>query len=291
MSSLRRSEAARLRLALLLLVLPGCMATWRREQVRSRMMHEHYTTVPIDSPRMTMRELWDSVQSATDLGCLDLVSPCRLPRQPLCFLWGKDRTCFDDTGHLAQRHDARTAYTEQWVYEQLDPQFAATKERAVLAADAEVLAEETVPPDANSFWATTRAVVQMPVFSIGQQFQAGYRRWLEHYLLLSFGGGYERTYTTPRGFGEPRDAILFTARFELSVLDEAARRRLNIPSISAYVGLTGVLGVTPTSSWMTRGFLGISASVVPLSIELGYALGAFQQGTLSQFYVAAGLAI
>ena len=30
------------RLLLLLLVLPGCIATWRREEAQSRLLHEHY---------------------------------------------------------------------------------------------------------------------------------------------------------------------------------------------------------------------------------------------------------
>ena len=278
-----------MRLVLLLLLLPGCIATLRREEVQGRMLREHYATT---TSLKELRELWESLDPIAEVGCLSITRPCRVPEAPLCMLWGKERTCFDAmTGRIASPDRGYTTFTEQWVYEQLDPQFASTKDRVAEVADAEVSKEETDPVDANSFWATTRAVVQVPVFSIGQQFQAGYRRWLEHYLLVGLGAGYERTYTAPRGFGEPRDSILFTARFELSVLDEKARKRLNLPPVSAYVGLTGVLGVTPTTSWMTRAFVGITTSVVPISIELGYGLGVYPQATLAQFYIAAGLAI
>jgi hypothetical protein len=279
-----------------LLCTSGCIATWRRDEVQARLTHEHYAQAPITNARTTLEQLWESLQPANEFGCLTLIRPCRVPVQSaphtFCFAWGKERTCFesDAEGRVKRLADARPTATERWIYEELDPDFAATQERFALAADDEISAQEHQPIDASSFWASARAVVQAPLFTLGVQAQGGYRRWLEPYLLLSVGAGYERTFTPPRGFDEPRDALLFTTRLELSVFDDSARQRLNLPPVSAYFGLTGVLGVTPVPSWTTRGFVGVSA-VVPVSIELGYALSAFQNATLGQLYLAAGFGI
>ncbi|MFT3707704.1 MAG: hypothetical protein QM817_08555 [Archangium sp.] len=278
---------------LFLLLLPGCVATWRRTEVETRILREHYATTTLSSE--DLKALWESLEPVIASGCLSFSKPCRVPQtealDTFCFQWGKEHTCFKVEGTGVARIDGgKDRFTERWIYEQLDPTFKTTLETAEQKAEEEVSAEEVAPLDANSFWATAKAVVNAPLFTLGLQVQGGFRRWVEHYVVLSVGGGYERTFTSSRGFGEPRDALLFTGRFELSMFDPTAQKRLNLPPISAYVGLTGVLGVTPLPSWTTRGFVGISA-VVPVSIELGYALSALPQGTLGQFYLAAGLGI
>jgi hypothetical protein len=196
----------------------------------------------------------------------------------------------DDRLQLERTTDSHAEATERWIYAALDPAFEVASASAADAAEAEVLAEETPPVDANSFWAAARGVAQLPLATIGFQVQGGYRRWLEHYALLSVGVGYERTVTAERGFREPVDAALFTARIELSPYDAKAKHRAQLPVISAFFGLSGVLGITPQTSWGTRVYVGISA-IVPLSVELGYSLSSFPRGDLGQFYVAAGFGL
>lgn len=285
-------------LAILVLVANlGCIGAWRRDEIEARVLREHYAVAPIATDRPTLERLWAGLDLAADLGCLSVTKPCRVrPFDParLCLRWGAQDACFQATDtpeglRLSRLDDTPAPALERWLYERVDPEFAATRNVAVHVADAEARAAETPPVDANSFWATTRAVVQVPNWSLGQHVQGGWRRWLEHSVLVSLGAGYERTYTAPGAF-EPRDAVLLTARLELSSFDQLATKRLFLPALSAYVGLTGVLGVTPEASWATRAYVGFSA-IVPFSIELGYSLVASPRGSVGQFYVGAGLGI
>ncbi len=275
----------------------GCVGLWRRAEVESRLVREHYAVTFVRTDLQSFERLWNSLDWSAPMGCLSLVQPCRITPQndPLrCFQWGVEDACFvvtegADGLRVARSEGKPAAATERWLYEQLDPAFAETRETAEFIADAEVGADEMPPPNANSFWATTRAAVQVPQWSVGQHVQGGWRRWLEHSLLLNLGGGYERTYTTPTEL-IPRDAVLLTARLELSSFDALAPRRAFLPLVSAYFGITGVLGVSPAPSWTTRAYVGVSA-IVPVSFELGYALASSPRGSVGQFYVAAGLGL
>lgn len=275
----------------------GCIATWRRDAVEANLLREHYATDGVHRPVSELEATWSSLEWPSTLGCLSVAQPCRVAGKAgeFCFQWGDERACFtakpNERGYQLIAFDDRTPEAiERWLYERLDPEFAANRELASRVADAQVTAEEVPPSNANSFWAATRAVIQIPLATIGAQVQGGLRRWLEPYVLVNIGGGYERTFTNARGFGEPRDAILLTARLELSTFDQLAKKRANLPVLSAYVGLTGALGVSPELSWGTRVFLGVSA-IVPFSVELGYSVSSLPQGTVGQFYVAAGFGI
>lgn len=279
-----------------LLFTTGCVATWRRGDVRARVLREHYATAGVATSRETFVRLWESRPTTIDLGCPALTSPCRVgsvSADDYCFVWGAERACFgvvelDGTTRLVRsdKHEADT--TERWIYARLDPSFRELDALAIDTAELEVQRLETPPADASSFWINAKSTLQLPSTNLGLQVQAGYRRWLEHYVLVSVGGGYERSLITNRDSGMARDSILFTGRIELSVYYPGLA---NLPAISGYFGLTGVLGVMDQPSWTTRVFVGFS-SIIPLTGELGYAVTSFAgDNVLGNFYVGLGLGI
>lgn len=275
----------------------GCIATWRRAEVESRLLREHYASAGLPIARERLKALHARLLATTEAGCASIVRPCRAQSRSddvFCFAWGSEDGCFQaiEGGDGLQLHGLKENHSsaiERWLFKALDPSFAEVTNTAAAVANAEIEPEEKPPTDANSFWAALRGVVQVPQATIGAQLQGGFRRWLEPYLLLNVGGGYERTFGRVNA-EQPSDAILFTARAEFSAFDGLAKSRLNLPVLSAYIGITGVLGVAPQASWSTRAYIGVS-SIVPFSVELGYSVAAFTMGAPGQFYVAAGFGI
>lgn len=275
----------------------GCLGAWRRDQVTAERLREHYATTGAPARAEKLRELWEGLEPNQQLGCMSLLRPCRdeSPADAFCFRWGEQRSCFkvneaNDQLQLTRADEGHAEATERWLYATLDPSFDATNAAASAAAEEQVSAEERLTDDPNTFWAAARGAVQIPAVIIGLQAQGGYRRWLDRFLLLSVGGGYERTVTTTRGLLEPRDAVLLTARLEVSSYDPLAKKRAHLPVASIYLGLTGVLGVTPVASWGTRAFVGFSA-IVPLSFEIGWAVSSLPSATLGQLYLGVGFGI
>ncbi|HEY1088912.1 MAG TPA: hypothetical protein VGE37_14510 [Archangium sp.] len=275
----------------------GCIGAWRRDQVTAQRLREHYATTGAPARAEKLRQLWEALEPSQSLGCLSVLRPCRdeSPAGSFCFRWGEERSCFkvneaNEQLQLTRADETHAEATERWLYSTLDPSFDVASEAASAAAEEQVRAEERLPADPNTFWAAARGAVQIPQVIIGLQVQGGYRRWLDRFLLLSVGGGYERTLTTTRGLLEPRDAALLTARLELSTYDPLAKHRAHLPFASLYLGLTGVLGVTPAASWGTRAYVGFSA-IVPLSFEVGWAVSSLPSATLGQLYLGVGFGI
>lgn len=279
-----------------LIAASGCVGLSRRAEFRAQTLRERYATTGIPVERARFIELWEQRDRTIYLGCARLDEPCRVEStkpDTYCFAWGAEKGCFTVAEHDGRtflvRSDASEAMTtEAWVFARLDPQFREHDTEARALAEVKALEEEQPPENANSFWLNARTTLQLPATNIGLQVQGGYRRWLEHAFLLSVGVGYERSVVrTDSGMG--RDSVLFTTRLEFSTFDQNTRRRANLPGISAWVGLTGVLGVEPHVSWTTRTFVGFSA-IVPFSLELGYAVTFIDpQRQLGNFYVATGL--
>lgn len=275
----------------------SCVATLKRTHAQNRLLREHYARTPIVTTRAAVNTVWHRLAPTEPIGpaeCFSITAPCREP-EPFCLRWGDHRGCFalsgdDDALVVSRRDQEEPGAIDRWLYEHLDPANAAVLEATERLASEEVLAQETVPRDANTFWLGAKATAHVPLWAVGLQVQGGYRRWLEHYFLVSVGGGYERTLTSLTS-AVTRDALLVTARAEFSVYEPKVVKQLNLPGVSGYFGLTGVIGVTPAPSWTTRAFIGFGNTVVPLSIELGYALTSADRQTFNNLYLAVGLGL
>ncbi|PZR13882.1 MAG: hypothetical protein DI536_11155 [Archangium gephyra] len=279
-----------------LIAASGCVGLSRRAEFRAQTLRERYATTGIPVERARFIEQWERRDKTIYLGCARLDEPCRgAATEPdtFCFVWGAEKSCFKVTEHdgrtfLARADKTEAKTTEEWVFARLDPEFQMHDAEASALAEVKALEEEQPPENANSFWFNARATLQLLATNVGLQLQGGYRRWFEHYFLLSVGGGYERSVVrTDSGMG--RDSVLFTTRLEFSTFDQHTAKRANLPGISAWVGITGVLGVEPDVSWTTRTFVGLSA-IVPFSFEFGYAVTFIDRDRqLGNVYIATGL--
>lgn len=306
----------------ILLVGSGCFPQGRRALRTGESITRHYETTPI--PSASRRAVMDAVTSlpqpflfGPSMGCLSTDTPCLVTQPPridgpvdFCLMWGSEVTCHwieeAPGGGFVRRAGVQQAFktikgapvrlppseTERWLYQKLDLSFSEVRTIAESTADAEIAKAEEAPRNESSFWVQTRAVLSVPVFTLGVQAQGGYRRWLSEYVLLAVGGGYEHTVTTPTVAADPRHAVLVTMRFDLSSFDGLAlnKRGFHLPVLSAYFGLTGVVGVSPTATWGMRSFVGFS-SIVPLSFELGVAVNAWPGFTSANLYLGAGLGL
>ena len=229
--------------------------------------------------------------------CLSFDAPClaslaTLPdTRAFCLRWGRNQECFvvkEVPGGLAVTPaPKRWGMVEQWLFRALDPDAVATRERASVLAAEQVALSESTPVRQGSFWVQARATAS--VFeNLGLQVQGGYRRWLSQYVLVSAGGGYERTVASLGPW--PRDAMLLTARAELSSYDaEWQRAHLGLPVLSGYFGLTGVISLAAEPQWTTRAYVGFSC-IVPLSFEFGVSVSA-RMSSEPHLYLAAGLGL
>lgn len=285
-------------LGVLALAATSCVTEWKREEARVRHIREHYEAQGVDADRAQLDALLSKLEWVVDRGCPQLREPCRVLPEPgqapevRCFQWGSEASCLRVTGTRAlqlERLDPRAGRSiELWLLEHLDPHFAQVSDDARRAAQREVFDTEPAPFSANSVWIAARVTFQAPTVSIGFQAQGGWRKWLTENTLVSLGAGYERSVLTSTGLLMPIDSVLFTARYEVGSHSEASARRFDLPDLSGYFGVTGVLGVDPVLAWTTRGFVGFSA-IVPVTLELGYAVSALPGRVVSNFYVSAGL--
>ncbi|MGV3621385.1 MAG: hypothetical protein ACO1OB_11245 [Archangium sp.] len=251
--------------------------------------------MPIERKRFI--SLWEKRDRTIYVGCARLDEPCRVDsNQPdtWCFKWGVEFSCYEVTEREGRTFVKRTATsdataTERWLFARLDPEFRDHDQTASKLAEDRALETEQPPQHPSSFWFNARAALQLLSTHMGLQLQGGYRHWFEHYFLLSVGGGYERSVVRSDGSGMALDSVLFTTRLEFATYDDHAVKRANLPAISAWVGMTGVLGVEPFTSWTTRTFVGVG-SIIPISIELGYAVTFIDRGQQrGNFYLAIGL--
>jgi hypothetical protein len=301
--STRRRQSHALVLAAALLA-SGCLSQARRAMRTDAALLTHYSQAPIAGVGMEQLDaLLDTLPLAQPL-CLSLSAPCvtdvSAPRElerTFCLRWGRTATCFlaqqvpEGLGVRALSQEVLWGPAHGWLFEALDPLFEAVRGQAQEQADDEVARSEERSVAVNTFWAQLRGAGVWP--TLGAQVQGGYRRWLSQYVLVSAGGGYERGLLAFSGAPLRRDAVLLTARVELSSYDEAfSKRWWGLPALAGHFGVTGAIGVGPTAGWAMRGFVGFSC-IVPLSFELGVALERFPNSTATgpRFYLAAGLGL
>lgn len=280
---------------LLLFSASGCIGSWRRADLRSKALKEIYDERGFDITRAQFHDMWSARDRVIYAGCVRFDEPCRTTFSvdgKYCFELGAEKSCFrvterDGRTFVIRESEREAAATERWLYERLDADFREHAAEADETAELQAAALETPPTHPSSFWMNARATLQVPEPNFGLQAQAGYRHWFEHYFLLAVGGGYENALID--GTGMAKHSVLLTARLEFSAYDEHAPKRANLPIITGYFGMTGVIGVDPTASWTTRVFMGVSA-LLPISIEFGYALTSFDRTQqVGNFYVAVGL--
>lgn len=291
-------------LACLLLSQSACLPAIRRSLRTDELLWAHYERAPIKGQTdATVKELVGSLPADSTLGCLSITQPCRGTTQPktdFCLHWGDDRSCHDteETAEglivrpLKQMPRALEVFqaTHRWLYSTLDQDFERAEEEAAAQAEQEIAATEERPVSVHSFWAQLRAVAQLPAFRFGLHAQGGYRRWLSQYLLVSVGAGYERHLVGARGLSVIENALLLTARVELSSYQPEVSQRLGLPAISGYLGLTCLVGLE-RESFGTRAFVGVS-SIVPISFELGIDVSVRGNVALPpNLYLAAGFGI
>lgn len=286
------------------LLASGCLSQARRAAHTDEVLLTHYRQAPIaGASREQLDALLDTLPVGVPL-CLSVRTPCvsepdiaQGPARRFCLRWGESSTCFiaeQVPAGLSVRVEPEQEVwspTHRWLVEALDPNFQALRSEAQAQADEAVATSEERPVAANSFWAQLRGVGVWPTF--GLQVQGGYRRWLSQYVLASAGAGYERGLISFAGERLRRDALLLTARLELSSYDALGKGRwLSLPALAGHFGVTAVIGVSPDSGWGMRSFVGFSC-IVPLSLELGAAFERFPNSTAAgaRFYLAAGLGL
>lgn len=280
------------------LLFAGCLPQARRALHTEPLLLANYAHVPMSISLETVDELLERLKVPDGGLCIPLLEPClvSLSADPdvraFCLRWHKKDQCFvahaERAGVLLTSGTSWTP-TQAWLCRTLDPDWQMRRTQAELVADEEVGASERAPVTMSAFWAQARATGSLgSAVGIGVQAQGGYRRWLSQYLLVSVGAGYERGLV--RAGPGSADALMFTARLEISSFDEAWQKtHLGLPALSGYFGISGVVGLSTQPTWTTRAFVGLSC-IVPLSFELGFEV-ANEVGGGPRPYAAVGLGI
>ena len=263
-------------------------------------MLELPTTLHVDF--VTVRHWLESLD-VVGLVCLRLSEPCLLEgatfsssKLNFCLVrGGKVSGCFvtepTESGVLVSsiEGEARVWELEQMM-KRFDLNAHALLENAVAAEVDSRMETDAREVGAWTFSGSVGALVGIPKGpSPSLLLRLGVRRWLSPYLIVGLAPGYERRlFSDP---GSPRDSVGLTAKVEFSWFDEDAKKmaqRLNLPLLSAFLGLTSSLGLFPEQVIASqRVFVGLQ--LLFLFIEAGVVVGAAPGASPSpSFYLAVG---
>jgi hypothetical protein len=300
-----RTRRTLTRLAVLLMsaAFSGCLIhATATEKLRQQYAQEPVVVPSSEWLRSKLEDL-----PASDGRCFSFSKPCLLcsdrqtcelhaPGASLCLQWGSDTECFQLEPAAADGSVSLRSLTQPgpgrlglWLAERVDASFRDKAQRTTDEAEADVLAAERIPVDRpDTLWAHARMVFHVPNLSaLSAQVQGGYRRWLNTWLLVAVGGGFEAA-LFPR-FSLAPQAALATARLEFSSSTKLKSGFLNLPWLSAYFGLTGLFVTSSGGGTGLRGFVGVS-SLIPVNVELGLTVLQIPgRSPQPSFFVAGGV--
>lgn len=289
-------------MAMVMVIACGCAPVLREPFLRGE--HEVARSkrgLSLEVHLPAFRQWLDQLPVAPSFSALALSEGPSVQRDVLNFcvsVWRSRRTCYSAAARdggltLFPPAGERNQFATRMILEQVDPGALEALDAAVsedVEADLEKDVGRTV--GAWSGWLQAGAIISAGAgLDPGLTLRGGVRRWLSPFLLISAGPTWES-----RFLALPRHSLGLSARIELSHFDvdeSAMKRRLNVPLLSGYFGLSATVGfgVEPLPTlWRTRLFAGLQ--LLFLFIETGASVEARgENSTPPLFYLSVGFGI